>query len=134
MLHQLKNKILLVVCLVCFCLLTLTNREIHAAPTEKSPENLAVLGLGDLEVISDDLGESVRGQGVGSSGTSVLIGSLIDPSTGSTANFFQIQTSGSSGAQASHTNSINASFEWIVGGLLQRFQAEIGGFGFGFAR
>jgi len=103
-------------------------------PADETNSTLAGLGLGNLEVISESQADGVRGQGIGSSGTSLLIGSLVDPATGSTANFFQIQSSEATGATASHSNLINASFGWTIGGILQRFQAEIGGFGYAFAR
>lgn len=103
--------------------------------SEDRPRDLLdQIGLEGMEIISQEQAALVRGLGVGSSGTSILIGALIDPSTGSTANFFQIQSSGATGAKASHSNMINASFEWNIGGIIQRFQAEIGGFGASFAR
>jgi hypothetical protein len=112
-----------------------TNPQVFSAePANEPSEFLSELGLSSLEAIEEVQASEVRGQGVGSSGLSMLIGSLVDPATGSTANFFQIQSSGSTGAQAFHSNSINASFEWTVNGMLQRFQAEIGGFGSSFAR
>jgi hypothetical protein len=103
-------------------------------PVETHPGFLSEIGLANLEVIGESQASEVRGLGVGASGTSILIGSLVDPSTGSTANFFQIQSSGANGATASYSNNINASFGWTVNGIFQRFQAEIGGFGIGFAR
>jgi len=120
----------LVICLLTVCCSAFS----IAAPPEQLPDDLAALGLKDLEILSEQQATDVRGLGGGSSGTSILIGSLIDPSTGSTANFFQVQSSGAIGANAFHSNLIDASFGWVVGGIAQRFQAEIGGFGFGFAR
>ena len=118
-----------------FCLVALCGIPAFASqPDDDAQSTLAGLGLDNLEVISDSQADGVRGQGIGSSGTSLLIGSLVDPATGSTANFFQIQSSGATGATASHSNMINASFGWTIGGILQRFQAEIGGFGYAFAR
>lgn len=102
--------------------------------TEEPQPMLEEIGLGSLEIISESQASDVKGQGIGSSGTSMLIGSLVDPATGSTANFFQIESSGATGTMASHSNLINASFGWTIGGIFQRFQAEVGGFGFAFSR
>lgn len=99
------------------------------------PENLlADIGLSSLEIIDDASASEVRGLAAGSSGTSILIGVLIDPATGSTANFFQIQSSGASGASVSRSNSIKVDFGWTINGIFQRIKADIGGFGTSFAR
>lgn len=116
------------------CTLSASGVVLASEPIDAPPGFLTEIGLANLEMIGEAQGSEVRGLGVGASGTSILIGSLIDPSTGSTANFFQIQSSGANGASASYSNNINASFGWTVNGIFQRFQAEIGGFGIGFAR
>jgi hypothetical protein len=116
------------------CTLSASGALLASEPVDTQPGFLSEIGLANLEVIGESQASEVRGLGVGASGTSILIGSLVDPSTGSTANFFQIQSSGANGATASYSNNINASFGWTVNGIFQRFQAEIGGFGIGFAR
>lgn len=103
-------------------------------PVETASVSLSEIGLSGLEIIGESQASEVRGLGSGASGTSVLIGALIDPSTGSIANFFQVQSSGASGASASYSNSISGGFEWSINGMIQRFQAEIGGFGASFGR
>ena len=118
-----------------FCVvLALGDVATAGQPADETQKLLAGIGLGNLEIITEMQGDSVKGLGIGSSGTSLLIGSLVDPSKGSTANFFQIQSSGAEGASASHSNMINAGFGWTIGGILQRFQAEIGGYGYAYAR
>lgn len=116
------------------CVLAFGSAATAGQPADETHVLLAGIGLENLEIISETQAESVKGLGIGSSGTSLLIGSLVDPSTGSTANFFQIQSSGSEGASASHSNMINANFGWTIGGILQRFQAEIGGYGYAYGR
>jgi len=103
-------------------------------PVETASVSLSEIGLSSLEIIGEVQASEVRGLGSGASGTSILIGALIDPATGSIANFFQVQSSGASGARATYSNSIIAGFEWSINGVVQRFQAEIGGFGAGFSR
>jgi hypothetical protein len=121
---------------IVFAICTFGISQWSFATTEPGePETLlAEIGLSSLKIIDDVSAAEVRGLAAGSSGTSILIGALIDPSTGSTTNIFQIQSSGASGASVFRSNSINVDFGWTINGIFQRIQAEIGGFGAGFAR
>jgi hypothetical protein len=119
---------------ILLCILSSGTATLATEPVETASVSLSEIGLSGLEIIGESQASEVRGLGSGASGTSVLIGALIDPSTGSIANFFQVQSSGASGASASYSNSISAGFEWSINGMIQRFQAEIGGFGASFGR
>jgi hypothetical protein len=119
---------------ILLCILSSGTATLATEPVETASVSLSEIGLSGLEIIGESQASEVRGLGSGASGTSVLIGALIDPSTGSIANFFQVQSSGASGARAAYSNSISAGFEWNINGVVQRFQAEIGGFGAGFSR
>jgi hypothetical protein len=119
---------------ILLCILSSGSVTLATEPVETASVSLSEIGLSGLEIIGESQASEVRGLGSGASGTSILIGALIDPATGSIANFFQVQSSGASGARAAYSNSISAGFEWNINGVVQRFQAEIGGFGAGFSR
>lgn len=119
---------------ILLCILSSGGVTSASEPVETASVSLSEIGLSSLEIIGEEQASEVRGLGSGASGTSILIGALIDPATGSIANFFQVQSSGASGARAAYSNSIIAGFEWSINGVVQRFQAEIGGFGVGFSR
>lgn len=119
---------------ILLCILSSGGVTSASEPVEAASVSLSEIGLSSLEIIGEEQASEVRGLGSGASGTSILIGALIDPATGSIANFFQVQSSGASGARAAYSNSIIAGFEWSINGVVQRFQAEIGGFGAGFSR
>jgi hypothetical protein len=119
---------------ILLCILSSGGVISASEPVETASVSLSEIGLSSLEIIGEVQASEVRGLGSGASGTSILIGALIDPATGSIANFFQVQSSGASGARATYSNSIIAGFEWSINGVVQRFQAEIGGFGAGFSR
>jgi hypothetical protein len=116
------------------CTLGISQWSFATTPLDPPEIRLADFGLSSLEIIDHASASEVRGLAAGSSGTSILIGALIDPATGSTANLFQVQSSGASGASVSRSNSIKVDFGWTINGIFQRIKADIGGFGASFAR